>query len=157
MGLGLCFFIQEAWQNNDLIKEINNTLLVLLPKINILDFIYQFKPISLCNVAYKCITKLIVNRLKSLLGKWVSPFQANFVPGRNIHDNIIIAHELFHTMDRMRGKKGFMSIKIDIEKAYDRLSLRFIRYCLEDIHLPPILINIYEMHIFFLFLPSLEW
>nr|KYP56170.1 hypothetical protein KK1_002407 [Cajanus cajan] len=52
----------------------------------------------------------------------VDPNQCNFVPHRQTTDNIIIAHEVIHSMRHKKGKKRWMAIKIDIEKAYDRLS-----------------------------------
>ena len=51
----------------------------------------------------------------------VSPNQVSFVPSKHIQDNIIIAQELAHIMCRMKCKKKFMTIKMDLEKAYDRL------------------------------------
>lgn len=152
MGPKLCDFAKDVWSNNNLIKQVNKTLLVLIAKVNKPDFISQFRPISLCNVSYKCITKAIVNRIKSLLNEYVSPFQASFVPERNVHDNSIVAHEIIHTMSRMKGKRRFMSIKIDLEKAYDRLSWVYISRCLEEIKssrpLWPILLwNVLHRHI----------
>ncbi|XP_061371646.1 uncharacterized protein LOC133314221 [Gastrolobium bilobum] len=61
-------------------------------------------------------------RLKPLMENLVSPFQVSFVPNRQIQDNIIIVQELVHSMHKMKGKKAFMAIKIDLIKAYDKLS-----------------------------------
>ncbi|KAK7244115.1 hypothetical protein RIF29_38933 [Crotalaria pallida] len=118
------------------IRAINSTLLVLIPKVDTPQWASQFRPIALCNVVYKRITKILANRLNPFLNNWISPNQAGFVSGRNIQDNIIIAQELVHTMKNMRGKKGFMSIKFDLEKAYDRLSWDFVRKCLMELNLP---------------------
>ncbi|XP_061343679.1 uncharacterized protein LOC133289698 [Gastrolobium bilobum] len=104
----------------------------------------QFRHISLCNVLYKAVTKIIVNRLKPLLKKLISPFQSSFIPRRNIHDNVIIAQEMTHMMNRQRGGKAFMSIKIDLVKAYDRLSWEFINQVLQEIGIPRNLISIIQ-------------
>lgn len=93
-------------------------------------------PISLCNVIYKSLSKIIVQRLKSLMPKLVSPHQVSLVPGRNIHDNIIIVNELIHSMKRKTGKKGYMAIKVDLEKAYDRISWDYIERVLEEVQCP---------------------
>ena len=66
-------------------------------------------------------------RIRPMLSNLVSPYQTAFVPGRKGIDNAIIVQELVHTMSKMKGKGGFMAIKIDLEKAHDRLEWRFIR------------------------------
>ena len=70
---------------------------------------------------YKVVTKIIVKRLRPFLPKLISPLQNAFVPERMGLDNMIIAQERIHTMTLKKGKTGFMAIKIDLEKAYDRL------------------------------------
>ena len=70
----------------------------------------------------KGLSKLIVNRFKPLMDRLVSPYQTSFVPRRSIYDNIIIAKEVVHSLSKLRCKKGYMVVKIDLEKAYDRMS-----------------------------------
>lgn len=70
------------------------------------------------------------------------PNQASFVPGRQIRENIIVAQELFFSMHRMKDKRGFMAIKIDLVKAYDRLSWSFIHKTLTDTGMDQRLIDI---------------
>uniref|UniRef100_A0A2N9J135 Reverse transcriptase domain-containing protein n=1 Tax=Fagus sylvatica TaxID=28930 RepID=A0A2N9J135_FAGSY len=91
------------------------------------DCLSKFRPIGLCNTIYKVITKIIVLRLRPLLDKLISPLQTAFVPGRKGLDNMIIVQELVHSFSLKRGNSGFMAIKIDLEKAYDRLEWQFIR------------------------------
>lgn len=66
----------------------------------------------------------------------VSPNQCSFVPKRHSSDNIIIAQEVIHSMRSKKGKTRWMAIKIDLEKAYDRLRWDFVRDTLQDIGLP---------------------
>lgn len=82
--------------------------------------------IALCNGTYNIITKVIVNRIKPLLDGIISPYQSSFISGRTIHHNIIVAQKMVHSMAKMKGKRMFMSIKIDLEKAYDHLNWNFI-------------------------------
>jgi hypothetical protein len=135
-------YVNQVWSNPSLISSINNTLLVLIPKVDKPEFISQFRPIAVCNVVYKIITKVIVNRIKPHLDGIISPYQSSFIPGRTIHHNIVVAQEMVHSMAKMKGKKMFMSIKIDLEKAYDRLNWNFVEKCLTDCKFPPKLINI---------------
>lgn len=100
---------------------INITNVVLILKVDNPKFINQFRPIALCNVIYKAITKIIANRLKPALDKIISPTQCSFIPGRHSSDNVIIAQEVIRSMANKKGKKGFMAIKVDLEKACDRL------------------------------------
>ncbi|KAL5580949.1 hypothetical protein UlMin_013391 [Ulmus minor] len=81
---------------------------------------------AVCNVIYKVISKLLVDRLKPLLSRLICPTQGAFVSSRSIHDNSIIIQEVIHAMKRKRGSKGWMGLKIDLQKAYDRLSWHFI-------------------------------
>lgn len=100
VGQDLCDFLKKAWRDEQMVSSINNTLIVLIPKMDKPEFISQFCPIGLCNTIYKCLTKITANRTEPLLNKYVYPIQASFVPGRNIQDNIIIAHELTHSMKK---------------------------------------------------------
>ena len=92
--------------------------------------------ISFCNTIYKIITKSIANRFKLIMNKLVTPMQSSFVPGRHITDNIIITQEIVHSMRNMKGKDGYMAVKVDLEKSCDRLNWDFILDTLNDIGIP---------------------
>lgn len=106
---------------------LNRTLITLIPKCPSPESIGNYRPISLCNSIYKVVTKIIVARLRPHLLDLVSPLQTAFVPGRNGVDNAIIVQELIHSMSKKKGGSGVMAIKINLEKAYDRLEWSFIR------------------------------
>lgn len=84
--------------------------------------IANYRLISLCNTVHKIITKIIVARIRPYLEKLISPLQAAFVPGRKGVDNAIIVQEVIHSLGKKKGKVGHMALKIDFEKAYDKLS-----------------------------------
>lgn len=101
--------------------RLNQTLIVLIPKIDGAKTLSQYRPISLCNVLYKVITKTIMIRLRQAMQVLVKQNQASFIASHNITDNIIITQEAIHTMRTMKRKKGWMVVKVDIEKVYDRI------------------------------------
>ena len=119
--------VKEIFANFAMPPHLNETLITLIPKCLGANSIGLFRPISLCNAIYKVVTKMIVKRLRPLLPSLISPLQTAFVPSRLGVDNMIIAQEIIHTMSLKRGKEGYMAIKIDLEKAYDRLEWHFIR------------------------------
>ena len=88
----------------------------------------HFRPITLCNVIYKIISKLLVNHLKPFMDSLITPFQNAFIKGRNISDNILLAHEIFYFLrKRKRRKKFYGALKIDMTKAYDRVDWKFLK------------------------------
>ncbi|XP_074292350.1 uncharacterized protein LOC141619219 [Silene latifolia] len=108
-------------------RDINKTNIVLIPKKKAPDKIRDFRPISLCNVAYKLVSKVLANRLKSFLGDIVSVNQSAFTPGRIISDNVLVAFEIFHYMKNSKSTEGHMAIKLDMAKAYDRVEWPFLQ------------------------------
>lgn len=113
--------IHDVFQTRQLPPSFNSTFLALIPKTAHACRVDHFRPISLCNVVFKVITKLIVGRLRGLLETIIHPSQAAFIPHRSIGDNSIINHEVMHYLNGKHGKHGYMAIKIDLAKAYDRV------------------------------------
>lgn len=121
--------------------ETNDALLVLIAKVEKPERITQFRPISLCNVLFKTITKTMVMRLKAVMPKLIGPAQASFIPGRLSTDNIVIVQEAVHSMRRKKGRKGWMLLKLDLEKVYDRIRWDFLEDTLRAVQLPEQWIN----------------
>lgn len=106
--------------------ELNDTWLALITKVSFPERANQFRPIGLCNVLYKVLTKAMSNRIKGVMRGLIGAEQSSFIPDRQITDNIVVYQEVMHSMRKIKGNTGFMAIKIDLEKAYDRLSWAFI-------------------------------
>uniref|UniRef100_A0A803PI32 Reverse transcriptase domain-containing protein n=1 Tax=Cannabis sativa TaxID=3483 RepID=A0A803PI32_CANSA len=135
-------FYQKCWNTvgNDIItlvqnffvvgsfpRELNYTNIVLTPKKKHPEFMTDLRPISLCNVLYKIISKVLANRFKDVLPNVIYDNQSAFLPGPLISDNIMVAFEIMHYLKRkIAGKEGFMAIKLDMSKAYNRVEWSFI-------------------------------
>ena len=112
--------------------NLNHTFITLIPKTKPPTNLKDYCPISLCNVIYKIISKTIANRLKKFLPKLVSETQSAFMSDRLISDNIIVAFEtLHHLKNKRKGKTGFMALKLDMSKAYDRVKWDFLDKIME--------------------------
>lgn len=102
--------------------DLNTTFIALIPKITPASKVTDFRPINLCNVLYKLMAKVLANRLKQFLPVIISCHQSAFIQGCLISDNVLVAFEALHTMQAcLKGKKGYMAIKLDMNKAYDRV------------------------------------
>jgi hypothetical protein len=100
-------FVWGFFKDNLLLKDQNHTFIALVPKRSGPHLVHHFRPISLCNIGYKIVSKILASRLKILLPKIISPAQSAFVPNRNIQDNSILAHELLHAFKNKKGKSWF--------------------------------------------------
>jgi hypothetical protein len=78
--------------------------------------------------ASKNFTKVTVNRLSRIATKLINPFQTAFIPGRNIMDGVVILHETIH--DIHRKKMSGVILKLDFEKAYDKVNWNFLQQIL---------------------------
>ena len=137
VGDSVCKFALNFFTTGYLLEGANDTQLVLIPKVNHPENFTQLRQISLCNVIYKVITKTMTNRLNMIMPSLTAQNQSSFIPGCQIVDNIIIYQEALHSMRNRRTETGLMTIKIDMEKAYDRLSWGFIKDTLKMAGFPP--------------------
>jgi hypothetical protein len=132
LGGDICNTILGVLNSGRMPYSLNKTHIVLIPKIKNPCSVVDFRPISLCNVFYKIISKVLVNQLKKILNYIISPVQSAFIPGRLITDNVMVAYETLHTMHTcLKGKKGFMAVKVDMSKAYDRVEWNFLEGVME--------------------------
>ncbi|KAL2252874.1 UNVERIFIED_CONTAM: hypothetical protein Sindi_0082100 [Sesamum indicum] len=128
--------VLDFFSTGKLLKQINSTILALIPKVHTPMSVNDFRPISCCNVLYKIIAKLLVQKISVLLDKIVSPCQTAFIPGRSIGDNIMLAQELFSRYNQMRLLPR-CALKVDIRKAYDMVEWDFLLAVLQLFGFPP--------------------
>jgi hypothetical protein len=104
----------------------NDTSIVLIPKKNDSEELKDFRPISLCNVIFKVVSKCLVNRLRPLLQDIISPTQSDFIPSRLIADNALMAFECIHSIRTGSAiHRKFCAYKLDMAKVYDHVDWRF--------------------------------
>ena len=104
--------VLDFLNSSTMLPEINYIHIVLIPKIKSYERMSDYRLITLCNVIYKIISKVLANRLKLT--------QSAFIQGRLITDNVLVTYESLHTMHcRRSGRRGSMALKLDINKAYD--------------------------------------
>ncbi|XP_024157591.1 uncharacterized protein LOC112165325 [Rosa chinensis] len=127
VGDSVCEFCLGILNEGRGLDTFNHTLISLIPKCLCPKNVSEFRPISLCSIVYKLISKTIANRLKKYLPEIISYTQSAFVPGRNIQDNVIAAFETIHTIRvEKHTASPKMVLKLDISKAYDRVEWGFL-------------------------------
>jgi hypothetical protein len=108
--------------------KLNYGIITLLPKKNDATSIKQFRPICLLNVCFKFFTKVAVKRLNGIAGKLIGQSQTAFIPGQNIMEGVVMLHETIHEVHRK--KMNGVILKLDFEKAYDKVNWRFLQQTL---------------------------
>eukprot|EP00253_Pinus_taeda_P025801 PITA_25801 len=122
--------VEDSRRRRTILKALNSSFIALIPIQEQTLTPDRFRPIALCNVVYKIISKVVANRLKPLLPSLVSGEQVGYVEGRKILNNIIQAHEVVNSLTSKR--KARMIMPLDIGKAYDKMNWNYIRQVLID-------------------------
>ena len=137
VGNDIMRLVLNVLNSNMSIVDINRTNFTLIPKINSPSRLFDFRSISLCNVVYKLVSKVIANRLKNILPQIISENQSAFLSERLITDNVLVTFELMHYLEHKKeGKENFMAVKLNMSKAYDRVEWGFIEKVMEKNGLP---------------------
>ncbi|XP_074270874.1 uncharacterized protein LOC141594783 [Silene latifolia] len=110
-----------------MLKECNNTHIILIPKVDKPELVFQYRPISLCNVIYRLAYKCLANRLKLVISSIVSDSKQAFIPSRLMSDGCLITHEIMHYLNKTKkGSVSYAALKLDMHKAFDRVSWPFL-------------------------------
>ena len=127
VGLDVANMLLNVLNSNASITDINNTYITLVPKVKMPNRMKDFRLISLCNVAYKLLSKVPANHLKTVLPQIIYENQSAFLSERLITDNVLVAFELMHYLEHKKsGNNGYMAVKLDMSMAYDRVESDFI-------------------------------
>ena len=128
--------INNALRSGHLLPQINHTILCLVPKKVVPESVDDFRLIVLCTVLYRILSKVLSNRLKSLLPKIIDHNQSAFNSGRRITDSILLAHEICYNLHSGQGR-AHMCIKLDLRKAFDSMNRTFIGDALQSMGFAP--------------------
>ena len=118
-----------------MIPAFNSTSITLVPKNQNPTYIKDYRPISCCSVLYKCVTKILSNKLKMYMPKLIEKNQSAFISRRCIEDNVLLAQEMVRGYARSTLSPR-CAIKVDLQKAFDSLSWDFILEVLTVLHFP---------------------
>jgi hypothetical protein len=117
--------IEDSRATGQVLQALNTTFLTLIPKEGQVHHPKQFRPIALCSVIYKLLTKVIARRLKPILPTIISQEQSGYIEGRQILDSVILAHEVIHSLQKT--KMPGMLLKLDLSKAFDKISWAYMK------------------------------
>ncbi|KAK4397852.1 hypothetical protein Sango_1260700 [Sesamum angolense] len=115
----ICRAVMDFFRSGRMLRQLNHTIIALVPKSKHSPSVADYRPISCCNVIYKIITKIIADRLSPALKQLIDSSQAAFVGGRNITDNIFLAQEMVRQYSR-KWISPRCTINVDLRKAFDR-------------------------------------
>lgn len=104
IGAPVTSAVKEFFLTRKMLKQINATAIALVPKVQHPKRVTEFRPISCCNIIYKCIAKILANKLKVCLPSLISWNQPTFIQGKRILDNILLAHEIVKHYHKPVGK-----------------------------------------------------
>ena len=112
------------------LERLNFAMITLLPKEPDARTLKKYRPISLLNCSFKIFGKLLNNRLIKFANWLIASNQTTFIKGRYILESVAAAHEIIHEVHRKR-EVGIV-LKLDYEKAYDRVSWSFLEEMLKS-------------------------
>ena len=120
--------MDEFYAHENFPRGSNASFVALIHKMYHPQSLNDYRLISLIGCMYKVITKLLSNRLRSVMDEFIDERQSAFIKGRHILHGILILNEVVE--EAMRSKKPAMIFKVDFEKAYDLVSWSFLDYML---------------------------
>lgn len=132
IGADVSHFVLDCLHWKTMPMGMNDAVITLIQKKAVPHTMGDLRAITLCNVTYKILAKMVANRLKVVLESVISMSQSEFIPGRLITDNVLIASEVIHYLNRKReGKNDWCALKLDMAKAYDKTEWCFLQEIME--------------------------
>ena len=139
LGNDLLNMVESSRLEGRVLPSLNSTFIALIPKKEKPLTFEDFRPISLCNIVYKLISKIVALRLKPFLDNFISPQQFGFLKTRQIAKPIAITQEVLHSVKTKN--KCALILKLDLSKAFDKLNWSYLRLILLQIGVPLMGVN----------------
>ena len=117
------------------LSRLNFGVLTLIPMVQGAEDIRQFRPIALINVIFKFVAKAYAIRLSPIAHRTISKTQSAFIKGRQLHEGVVSLQEIIHETKSKKLRRVFL--KLDFEKAYDRVNWGFLREVLTRMEFEP--------------------
>lgn len=115
-----------------MLKNAIHTIIPLIPKVKKVKTMKGLRPIGLCNILYKIIAKVLTSRLQPFIDRIIGVEHNAFIKGRTISDNVLICHELIHSLKmKKKGRNYNMIAKLDVSKAYKCVEWSFLQHMLQ--------------------------
>jgi hypothetical protein len=124
----LMAMFKEFYSEDLQLFSLNFGIITLIPKQQEVKKVQQYRPICMLNISFKIFTKVMANRLALVANKTIGPSQTAFQKGRNILDGVVVLHETLHEL--RKKKMSGVILKIDFEKAYDKVNWHFLQQVL---------------------------
>ncbi|CAH2936087.1 MAG: hypothetical protein CPSOU_6785 [uncultured Paraburkholderia sp.] len=140
VGEEITMAVQEFFATGKLLKQLNHTMVALIPKSKHANMLGDYRPISCCNVLYKLISKILASRFAQVLPNIIDEAQSAFVSDRSMIENIHLAQELMKGYNRKRISPRCL-IKVDFRKAYDSVDWQFLRQVLIGMRFPELFVT----------------
>ncbi|XP_059295528.1 uncharacterized protein LOC132048859 [Lycium ferocissimum] len=113
--------VRAFFCGQELPRCITHTNLMLIPKKENINTFADLRPIRLSSFANKIISRVLYERIVPLFPAIISTMQTGFVKGRSIVENVLLAQEIIRDINK-RNKLHNVVVKLDMAKAYDRVS-----------------------------------
>ncbi|CAK8543759.1 unnamed protein product [Lathyrus sativus] len=127
--------VKEYFETGKLYKAFNVTVVSLIPKDHDACEIKDYRPIAVYTIFYKIISKILTDRLGTVIPSVVNHNQAAFIPGQNIHNHIMLATELLKGYTRKEGTTRIM-MQLDLQKAYDMVNWKALECIMKEMGFP---------------------
>lgn len=132
--------IQNFFTNNRLYVAVNCALVTLIPKNKDVNTMKETRPIAYCSIIYNIISRIFTYRLSKVITNIIHDNQTTFIPGKTIHENIIMTHELLRGYNRKHIPPS-CTIQMDLQKEYDTVNWDALEMIMREMSFPTKFVN----------------